>query len=325
MAGFMSIPRQVRDMVYSYALVVPCILFDSTGQATKSLGEVDIFVKRARWEETPRNRRGQEGYGLRRPTVALLCTSKAIHSEAIIILYGKNRFRLPSLPITPGPSIFKKYAPLFRSVSIRFCVFDHPMYRPSKIEAIHETSIIGWADSLSYPATLSPINQETLVAWRQNKNLLAPLVNLRSIHFFLDNEYFQYTLYWYKPAGVFSEFILPVLKECFEPVLDPARPLGRPSITCELSHADWQEPYKTRPCKWESPGTKATLEWHWRELGVVYDDRFAHRAASVNGCPWYGGKRRQERIGAERKALEKAQGKAQEKKDWPGELCLRNK
>ncbi|KAI4101590.1 MAG: hypothetical protein LQ339_004979 [Xanthoria mediterranea] len=82
MAGFLSLPREIRDMIYDYCLVV-------NGEIVPHPAEYEYpRYKPAHVTEQPRN------YMDRKPDVALLQVNKEIREETCPILYGRNLWRM---------------------------------------------------------------------------------------------------------------------------------------------------------------------------------------------------------------------------------------
>lgn len=98
----MDFPREVRDMIYAEALV--------SNQVLIVKGECGGY---------PNNKYGSDdNFQYFDPTLALLQVSKTINSEATPIFFGINTSKLSPLPGLGRPSVFTKYAPLFRSVVV---------------------------------------------------------------------------------------------------------------------------------------------------------------------------------------------------------------
>lgn len=76
MTGFLSLSREIRDMIYTLALVMD-----------------DVIVP---YNEYYPLKDEEMGFRKNLPTVALLGASKLIEAEAAPIFYGKNTFRITS-------------------------------------------------------------------------------------------------------------------------------------------------------------------------------------------------------------------------------------
>ncbi|PVI01440.1 hypothetical protein DM02DRAFT_727861 [Periconia macrospinosa] len=88
--GFLDLPRELRDLVYYHALRVPGAVLVQTPY---------IFAAR---EEFQGRAIKYKGEGFAEPerlakviTVALVRTCRQIHSESILVLYGRNIFNFP--------------------------------------------------------------------------------------------------------------------------------------------------------------------------------------------------------------------------------------
>ena len=264
----MSLPREVREIIYCYTLIVPHRIFNGVDRSPRDIKEPEIILEPASWEQR-RRRGGQQG--LRRPAVALLRTSKAIHDEAIIVLYGQNRYRLPASTEVAENSIFKRYAPLLRHISIRFSVFDVPDLTPRQILSIWKAAIAERESGHRPNHKLCDIMMKTRKAWRKKKDLLVKLLNLRSIKFYIENNYLQHQSsrgYSYNTIRLTAE----ILHDCFASFLDPARPLGCAKLQFQLS----------------VPNDKTSCDPEWRALGAKEEDWLAF---GLNGISWEGDRR----------------------------------
>lgn len=123
MSDFFKLPRELRDEVY-----VLCLMAD-----------YEINAEPTTWEKADIDANPPTD----KPSVALLRVSKPVYAEASIILYGRNHFRLPTLPDHKKPSIFKHHGPLFRHIVVSFALRD---------ATEQESNILAKADSeIQYP------------------------------------------------------------------------------------------------------------------------------------------------------------------------------
>lgn len=161
----MALPREIRDMVYIFTLVIPGKVFTPEKAHPILIGG----VKRS---HSPNISPQQE---LQKPIVSLLRTCKIIHAEAIPIFYGRNKFQLPASSDITSQSTFKKYAALFGHIIVRFSLYDTPGISEGQIHSIHHDAFYGAFDPDS------TISQSSRRIWSKMKSLLLPMTNLKSI------------------------------------------------------------------------------------------------------------------------------------------------
>ena len=98
-----DIPREIRDQIYSY-----CLLVDG-----ENMPYDEYYLVSKKYQAIP-------------PSLSLLRVSKKIRAEAMQILYGKNTWRVgPSAPnLDPNCHLWGSYKNLFRHVIVYFHQFD---------------------------------------------------------------------------------------------------------------------------------------------------------------------------------------------------------
>ena len=205
MANFMDPPREIRDIIYFFDLVVPDKVF-----IPKRFEPILMFRPQ----------------GFQKPTVPLLCTSKTIHAEGLPIFYGQNTFQLPASPDYASRTVFGKHAALFRHIIVRFGLYDFS----GMSVAGHDHGYYKIFHPTFYPD--SPICHLYHGAWSNKQILLLPMTNLRSIYFTVDS--FLPLRRWevrmckgdLPMLGQYASWLLPILRECFKPLVDGAK--GRP-------------------------------------------------------------------------------------------------
>ena len=103
MAGFLDLPREIRDGIYKL-----CLLVDA-----EIVAHPDYF-------ETATNFSVE---GVNRPAVALLRVNRQVGQEAAAVLYGSNIWRIPNhcrlIKEDRPPTVYERYGPFFRQVTIR--------------------------------------------------------------------------------------------------------------------------------------------------------------------------------------------------------------
>lgn len=116
MLSFLDLATELREMVYEL-----CLVADHTIVPNPTAWErADLRKSRARRREPTSRATSQLA-------VALLATCKTIHKEASAVLYGRNRFRLPTSPERCRGTIFQRYAALFHHIQICFDCHDLPV------------------------------------------------------------------------------------------------------------------------------------------------------------------------------------------------------
>ena len=95
MPHFEKLPREVRDMIYTYAMISNGILLAKGEDIQKY------------WLESPLS-------------LPLLEVSRKVSKEALEIFYAINMFQISPYPVLGKPSVFVKHAKLFRSVRLVF-------------------------------------------------------------------------------------------------------------------------------------------------------------------------------------------------------------
>lgn len=94
MSHFLRLPREVRDLIYEYCLVVEGILDPCTPYYE---------------EKNPENAK-------RKPETALLRVNRSIGDEAAQMLYGKNVWRISYKEDDPSwPEVFWPQVPVYRA------------------------------------------------------------------------------------------------------------------------------------------------------------------------------------------------------------------
>lgn len=112
MTSFLNLPIELRVIIYGLSLVADHILVPNP----------------TNWERTELNEQITErpNQDVAQLSVALLGTCRKIHEEAAIVLYGRNRFRLPTSRKRCRGTVFQRYASLFRHINICFDFRDLP-------------------------------------------------------------------------------------------------------------------------------------------------------------------------------------------------------
>jgi len=144
MPKFIDFPREIRDMIYVEALVSDQVLVakdECGGYPNNQYGSDDDFQHSD-------------------PTSALLQVNTTINSEAAAIFFGTNTFKLSPQPGLGRPSIFTRYATLFRSVVL---------------ELFNQYSVKYWAGEVLDFGTYEDLIQ----IWRDQIRALAAVANLR--------------------------------------------------------------------------------------------------------------------------------------------------
>jgi hypothetical protein len=130
-SGFLDFPRELRDMIYTYALTSTFVIAMETFEARSQIVRVaylkapDSLVTRCQWK--PRLEPGTKPSEIIRGT--LLQTCRQIHAEAAPILYSQNDFRLAdwadaALVIAPT------YQHLVRKISLEFVRSHYQINNP---------------------------------------------------------------------------------------------------------------------------------------------------------------------------------------------------
>ena len=114
MASFLSLPREVRDMIYKECLVVG----------------VEINPYPAFYESTTRS----NAHDL---SLALLSVNRLIGAEARIVLYEANRWRTNSVTSPNKEAIFQLYPELFRNITL--CLSHRDVDDNTKARIYYET------------------------------------------------------------------------------------------------------------------------------------------------------------------------------------------
>lgn len=106
MLSFLDLPTELRGIIYGLCLVADHI----------------VVPNPTKWERNDLRKKLTERASQDVPqlSVALLGTCRKIHEEAAVVLYGRNRFRLPTTRQRCRGTIFQRYASLFRHISVCF-------------------------------------------------------------------------------------------------------------------------------------------------------------------------------------------------------------
>lgn len=104
MVSFAALPRELRDLIYPHSHLIV---------------EVEIIPYPTARERASTEYRETKG---RYPSAALLRVNRQIRTEALEVVFSKNSWRLPSIPL-PNYNIFSgQYSEHFRFLTV---VFDH--------------------------------------------------------------------------------------------------------------------------------------------------------------------------------------------------------
>ena len=97
MACFLDLPRELRDQIYGYCLLIRDPIVIQTGHSQQAT---------APWY-----------WGLSRPALALLGVNRQINEEATPIYYVKNRWQMPpDYSVEPDFGFYEKHGSLIRHV-----------------------------------------------------------------------------------------------------------------------------------------------------------------------------------------------------------------
>ena len=167
----MSLPREVRDMIYKECLVVS--------------DEINPYP--AFYESTT----GSKAQGL---SLALLGVNRLIGAEARIVLYQENRWRTNSVTTRYKDTIFQLYPELFRNITL--CLSHCDLDDDTKTEIYYETHSLPennwwWEDKEEQKArhTHEKCLREVLNNWRWSVIGIHMLPNLQSLKFDLEHLY----------------------------------------------------------------------------------------------------------------------------------------
>ena len=108
MSNLMDCPREIKDMIYTEALITDNVLIAKNEQI-----EYADFA-----------------FSQPRPLMALLRVSRRVNTETTDIFYAVNIFKLSAYPTLGKPSIFTSHATLFRSVIVEFSHKQSEHYFP---------------------------------------------------------------------------------------------------------------------------------------------------------------------------------------------------
>ncbi|KAL8824391.1 MAG: hypothetical protein Q9191_005089 [Dirinaria sp. TL-2023a] len=135
MPDFEDLSREIRDMIYAYAVASDHVLV-AVGEYPGSPGLKHEFP------------------------LPLLRVSRRVREEAIESFYALNTFKISLSPLLGAPSVFTKYATLFRSVRVRF-------------------SFKAFAEYLDFEDwRLDDIAK----FWKERLRVLAPMIKLRRLY-----------------------------------------------------------------------------------------------------------------------------------------------
>ena len=184
MSHFFKLPREVRDQIYHLCLVISYdVILEPTGWEKAAMERANCFQRQGRVVNDP------DGFGPRnRPTVALMRVSKAIHLEASLVFYGRNRFRLPLYPDGRQYSAFKKYSAQFHHITVCFDLRDIGEERFTirvKAEGVIEdeknTSLFTDKEKFRKQYIKSEMISTLFGIWARKKKTRFPMKNLRTI------------------------------------------------------------------------------------------------------------------------------------------------